>query len=334
MHGPWRPRISGVGVACLDYLFVAPRAERGGQAWLGDHLIQGGGLIGTALTAAARLGAETEIWTWVGDDEEGRQVIAGLRREGVDVSAVERIAGARTPVSFIHVDENDGERTIFHDGLRRSRSDAATPDLLPAAPKVDPGLELPGARASKLKERPLSCDVLLVDAVYVEASQIAAARAWDADIPVVGDFCPSPGLEELTRNVTALIASAGPVDRAMPNATREQQLNALARGGPDFVTITAGSEGAYYLERGEVKCQPSFMVDVIDTTGAGDVFHGAFAYALARHWPPEQAVEFASAAAALSCRALGGRTAAPTLEETVTLLRQQGSDRWLRIEGG
>jgi sulfofructose kinase len=306
MHGPRTPGIVGVGIACLDYLFLAPWAEVGGHAQLEAHLIQGGGLIGTGLVAAARLGAQTEIWTWVGDDDRGRQIVSGLADEGVDVGHVEVIAGVRQPVSFVHVQAGRGERTIYH----------------------GPRLEVPPRMIAALSDRPLSCDVLLVDSVWPDASVIAARRARAAGIPVVGDLYPYPGLAELAREVTALAVPAGAADRSMPDLSREAQLHHLASMCSGTAAITCGSEGCYYLDAGVVKHQPAFPVEVVDTTGAGDVFHGALAYAVGRRWTIAQSIEFASAAGALSCRALGGRTAAPTLNEVLTLLKAKGSAVW------
>jgi sulfofructose kinase len=301
-----KPRIIGVGIACLDYLFVAPWAEHGGQAQLEAHLIQGGGLIGTGLVAAARLGAQTRIWTWVGDDNEGRQIIAGLANEGVAVAHAEIIDGARQPVSFIHVEAGRGERTIYH----------------------GPRLEIPPQMIAALHDRPLSCDALLVDGVWPNASVIAARRARSAGIPVVGDFYPYPGLGELACEITALAVPAGAADRSMPSLSREDQLLRLASMCAGTPAITCGSEGCHYLDKGVVKHQPAFPTEVVDTTGAGDVFHGALAYALGRQWPIAQSIELASAAGALSCRALGGRTAAPTLAEVLALLKAKGSAVW------
>lgn len=300
------PRVLGVGIACLDYLFVAPWAEHGGYARLEAHLIQGGGLVGSGLVAAARLGAQAEIWTWVGDDDEGRQVARGLRDEGVDVAHAQVIAGARQPVSFVHVEAGRGERTIYH----------------------GPRLSIPPHMIAALHDRPLSCDALLVDAVWPNASVIVARRARTAGVPVVGDFYPHTEEADLAREVTALAVPAEAADRSMPGLAREAQLRELAGTCAGFVAITAGSDGCYYLDAGHVRHQPAFRVEVVDTTGAGDVFHGALAYALARGWPVTQSVEFASAAAALSCRALGGRTAAPTFAEALAVLRAEGSSAW------
>ena len=88
------PRIVGLGVACLDYLFKAPHARPGGQAALSDDAVEGGGLEATALVVTARLGAQTKMRTWVGDDDECRLVLSGFERDGVDTSAVTAVPGA------------------------------------------------------------------------------------------------------------------------------------------------------------------------------------------------------------------------------------------------
>jgi sulfofructose kinase len=110
--------------------------------------------------------------------------------------------------------------------------------------------------------------------------------------------------------------------------SHREELETLQSLGPEFPAITGGSEGCWHLDGGKVAHQPAFSVDVVDTTGAGDVFHGAFAYGLGRRWESGRSVEFAAAVAALSCRALGGRAAIPDLEEALTFLRHHGSETW------
>ena len=291
------PRVVGLGVACLDYLFVAEGVERGAQARLVDYAVEGGGLVGTALVAAARLGARVEIVSWVGDDEAGRLVVEGLEAEGVDTSGVEVIRGGRTGVSFVRVEAGTGERTIHH---RR-------------------GSPPPAEQVEKVAGLDIRAEAVLVDGVWPEASVGFARRAREAGTPVVGDFCPRAGLEELAALVTALIVPKSCGEGL--GASWEARLGALARYGPEFVGITAGEDGCHFLVRGEAKVQPAFAVEVVDTTGAGDVFHGAFAYGLAAGWGYERCVEFAAATAALSCRALGGRTGIPARQEVDRLLR-------------
>ena len=306
VSGSARPRVVGVGIACLDYLFVASRARPGGQGEVRERLIEGGGLVGTALVAAARLGARAEIVTWVGDDAEGELVLGGLREAGVDTRGAEVIAGARTPVSFVHVEEGSGERTIYH------------------GPRLEVGAERMGAAGG----RSLSCEVLLVDGVWPAASTAAARRAREAGIPVVGDFCPGEETRELAGLVSHLIVSGGCAEGLAGGGSWEERLGRLAEMGPEFVAITAGAEGCHYVAAGKVAHQPAFAVEVVDTTGAGDVFHGAFGYGLGRGWPAARVVEFASAVAGLSCGALGGRKAIPSLEEAVGLLGEQGAEGW------
>ena len=303
---PGTPRVVGLGVATLDYLFLSPAAAPGGQAGLREYAIEGGGLVATAVVTAARLGAATELRTWIGDDDAGEAVLAGLRAEGVDTSRVEVIPGERTAVAFIHVEEGTGERTIYFAGC----------------PQVTP------AQQARMAQGPRECDAVVVDSVWPEASAALAWRARERGTPVVGDFCPEGDLIALAGLMTALIVPRAGAERLAPGASWEDRLRVLAHTGAEFVAITAGAEGCHFLEAGNACHQPAFSVPVVDTTGAGDVFHGAFAYALARQWPVARAVEFASAVAALSCRALGGRKAIPSYQEAAEFLRERGSGRW------
>jgi sulfofructose kinase len=293
------PRIVGLGVACLDYLFRAPLARPGSESPVSESVAEGGGLVATALVAAARLGARTEIRTWIGDDEEGRLVLAGLEIEGIDVTRVRTVPGARTPVSFIHVAEASGDRTIYH---RR-------------------GPRPPTQGVSEAVGIQPQYDAALVDAVWPEASLPFARAARKAGIPVVADFCPQHGLQELAASVDALIVPKVCALGLSPRGDWKTRLEALANLGPSIAVITAGAEGCYYLDQGDLVHQPPFPVEVVDTTGAGDVFHGAFAYGLAAHLRLPECIRLASAVAALSCRALGGRPAIPTYQEASEFLR-------------
>ena len=294
------PRIVGLGVACLDYLFKAPHARSGGQAALTDYAVEGGGIIATALVAAAQLGAQTQLRTWIGDDDKGRLVLSGLEQYQVDTGAVTIVPGARTAVSFVHVTETTGERTIYH-----RRGPAPTHAQLSAAAMLEGDYH-----------------AALVDGVWPEASLAFSHQARTAGIPVVADFCPHERLRELAAAVDALIVPRACAQRLVPAGDWIDRLRALRKLGPATVVITAGAAGCYYLNQDEAVHQPAFQVDVVDTTGAGDVFHGAFAYGLAARLPLRRCIQLASAAAALSCRALGGRLAIPTHKEVSEYLRR------------
>ena len=304
MHSD-EPRIVGLGIACLDHVFVTSQTRGAGQGELLSHVTEGGGLVATALAAAARLGARAQIITWVGDDEAGSAVLKGLQDEGIDVSLAAVVPGGETAVSFVQVEADTGERTIYH---KR-------------------GVEAEATQAKEALRLLQQADVALVDGVWPRASLPFSRRMKELGIPVVGDFCPDPARRELAWLADALIVSQECSQRLFPEGSWETRLRGLAAKGPTFVGITAGEEGCYWLSDGEPHHHQAFHVEVVDTTGAGDVFHGAFAYGLAREWGYERCVEFASAAAALSCRVLGGRKGMPTLREVERMMARGASEQ-------
>jgi sulfofructose kinase len=301
------PSIIAVGLVCLDHL-ARIRAERARGYWpIEDYLAQGGGLTATAAVAAARLGAQVEFWTRVGDDFTGRFLLDELRGEGVGVSSSVVVAGATSPVSLVHVDAGSGERTIYHFPGR----------LLDA-----PAGGLPYARIA-------GAACLLLDDWWRPAAQHAAEAACAAGVPVVADLFPNHANADLVARVSHLVVAKAHFDAASP-ASPADLLRRLHGLGPRVVALTMGAEGCWYSDGAAVGHAPAFQVEpVVDTTGAGDVFHGAFGYALARGWDLDAVVEFASAVAALKCRKLGGRTGIPTLPEALGFLRAQGAGpRW------
>jgi len=290
-------------------------------------VIQGGGLTATAAVAMARLGAQVRLLTRVGDDDIGRRVFDELRNEGIDLSGSVVVPGAATPCSMVMVDPDTGDRTIYH-------FSGAGLDCEKWEPEV-------GFVASSR--------ALVVDAFWREAALAAAKAARAAGVSVVADFAPGADVEELAGLVGVFIvpeswcaARAGPgagpespgsLGAAVGALTRgaqdcEQALRLLHSYGASIAVITAGRLGCWYSSASESGHCPAFEVEVIDTTGAGDVFHGAFAYALARQWEVSRCVEFASAVAALKCRALGGRAGIPNLGETLDFLRAHGQLDW------
>jgi len=300
------PRIAGAGVCCLDHIFVAPQIPWGGTAPVEEYRVQGGGLVGTALVAAARLGASCFLFSFLSHDEVGAQVASELAAEGIKLDGVAGIPEGSSPFSFIHVDSRSGERTIFHRpaaGLER----ALLPDL----------------------ELIAGCDVLLVDDYYPELALAAARRARRSGTRVVADLtvnlnkCP-----ELFREIDVLIAPRAFAAQLGHGDDLEEALRAIHRLGPPTAMITLGREG-YFYSSPEVRGRGrAFKVAAVDTTGAGDAFHGAFAYGLARRWELLRCAEFAAAVAAIKCTKPGGRTGLPTLSQTIHFLRRNGRLDW------
>jgi len=297
-----RPYIVGFGIACIDYIVVSPRVEHGGHTHVTELAVHGGGLTGTAIVAAARLGARTRMLGRLGDDDIGDQVVAGLQADGVDASGLIRVPGGRSLVSVVIVDQDTAERTIY------CRSDVGTdcsPDL------IDLGA-LKGA------------DALVLDAHWADGARAVARRAGELGVPIVCDINPKP------ENVDIISLCDYPIVNrasALKFAGTDDHFEALERIralGPKAAVITCGPDGAYYSDGVDRDHMPAFRIDAVDTTGAGDVFHGAFAFGLTQGWELREVVRFASAVSAIKCTRLGGRAGIPTFDQTMEFLKSRG----------
>ena len=300
------PRIAGAGICCLDRLFVSRRPAWGEITPVDEVRVQGGGLTATALVAAARLGDEGLLLSYLGRDETGDIVASELEAEGIDLAGVVRAGGVRSPFSFIHVDRETGERTIFHHHARGTE-EAGFPDLSPIA----------------------ACDALLVDDYYPRLARAAAEFAARAGVPVVADVVSDLDRDlGFLRFADVLIAPRKFASRLGRADDLDAALEAIHALGPATAVITLGAEGWVYSARGAKGRGRAFEVEVVDTTGAGDAFHGAFAHGLARKWSVDRAAEFAAAVAALKCGRIGGRTGLPSLAATLEFLRARGRLDW------
>ena len=299
------PHIAGAGVCCLDHIVIAPQIAWGESTHVSNYFAQGGGLVATALVACARLGARCDLFSLVGDDQVGDQIVAELVAEGVATAGVMRIEGS-SPFSLIHVDEHSGERTIFH--------------------RTGRGLEWhPGAHDLRAIGK---CDVLLIDHVYPALALAAADEARAHGVPVVADVMPSARNAELLRRVDVLIAPRHFARAIGCKGDLDAALDAIHELGPTTAVITLGADGWVSSDSSGRGRGSAFQVEVVDTTGAGDVFHGAFAYGLARGWDTARCAEFASAVAAIKCTKPGGRTGLPSLAQAVAFLRERSRLDW------
>lgn len=297
--------IIGIGLAVLDHLMLVPDfPSREGVIASSQYKVQGGGMVATALVAAQRLGGLTEFWGRVGDDENGQNLLDELKASALNISQVQVVPGGRTGVCFVMVKMGTGERSFVVHSQRNLFVDLST-------------LNLDRIRKAK---------VLLVDASWIEAAQQAAHYAKAHGIPVVVDIHDhsQPSLELLgladyaiiPRQLADVLASKGDYSSALKD---------LRARNVKYPIVTLGRDGCTYLYQEKIFRQPAFQVEAIDTTGAGDVFHGAFCYALVRGLVLPEAVTFASAVAALACTKLGGRSGIPTYEQTIRFMMDQGS---------
>jgi len=307
--------VIGVGQSSLDRVcLLGGPPPLGGKTALLDSLDLPGGQIATAMLACARLGLRAAYVGSVGDDSAADVVLAPLARAGVDLRGVKRVAHAPTRSATILVDSRTGERTIL--GYRDPRLALAPADL-------EPG---PIERAGCLH----------LDAVDPEASRFAAEIARRAGVPVVLDADGTgPGLEKLLANVDFPIVSRGLAEAMGGRGGLRAALGELCALGARLAVVTLGEHGALARRGERVIESPAFRVDVRDTTGAGDVFHAAFAWGLLEGLGVEPILRAANAAAAISCRALGAQGALPTRAELEAFLRAQRPGPWREpVNGG
>jgi sugar/nucleoside kinase (ribokinase family) len=301
-------KILGVGDCVLDYLFRCSQPPKGGSVRVPEYKVEGGGLTATAVVTCARLGAKGELISRLGDDDTAQEIIKELEQEGVETSRMIRIPGMRSNVSFIHVDIETGERTIFYY----------------RDPNIDP---LNGVPDSFLLD---DTSALLVDDTWMPAAVKASQVAKENGIPIIADLKPCDHNLELVELVDILIAPFH-FARSHMNGDIPKALSTILAMGTKLAIITAGKDGCWYSDGQNTGHVKAFDIEVVDTTGAGDVFHGAFAVAMGLGLDIESRLEFASAASALKCRKLGGRSGIPTLHETLKFLSENGSTLWSNI---
>jgi sugar/nucleoside kinase (ribokinase family) len=287
--------VLGLGCTAVDdllYVAAYPAADTKVQVRRRER--QCGGLTATALVAAARLGSRCAFAGVLGDDDGSRFVRDCLGREGIDLSHLVHRAGARPIHSLIIVDETQRTRTILYD---LTGSVGADPNLPP--PEV--------VRAAR---------VLLVDHYGIEGMVRAARIARAAGVAVVADLERNdwPGFGELLALVDHVIVSEAFAARLTGATHPLQAVERLWNDTRQAVVVTAGEQGCWYRGAGEpgaVVQHPAFPIDVVDTTGCGDVFHGAYASALARGHSLPDRVRFATAAAALKAMRPGAQAGIP-----------------------
>ena len=291
----------GVGECSLDELLrVEALPAPGGKARVVEWRELPGGQVATAVLAAARLGLRTAYAGALGDDGRAEQVLAPLREAGVDLSRVACVCGARTRTAVILVERDSGERSVL------GHRDARLAEARPALARLD-------LAATRL---------LLLDATDLALATTLAERARAEGVPVLLDLdAPAQGFERLLAAVDFPIVSQG--FAAAAYGSPPSALARLAALGARLPVVTLGAAGAMAQLGGRVLMSPAFAVEAVDTTGAGDVFHGAFAWGLLQGFGAEELLHVANAAAALACRELGAQGALPNPERLRALLGER-----------
>jgi len=293
--------VVGVGLNATDTLLLLPKFPAyAGKVPFESEILSPGGQVASAMVACARLGLRVKYIGTLGDDERGRIQMESLRESGIDLADVEVRENCPNQTAYILIDQATGERTVLW----------KRPDCLRLAPE-------------SITPEKIACARLLhIDGHDTPAVARAAEIARRHEIPVTVDVDTIyHGFDQVLPNVDYLVASSEfPVQwtnerdpfKALETIRREYRMRVAA--------MTLGAHGALALCDEGFVYSPAFVVNCVDTTGAGDVFHGAFCYAVLKGMSTRDTLEFSNAMAALNCTALGARGRVGTVEQAKALM--------------
>jgi sulfofructose kinase len=303
-----RVRIFGLGGVTLDEVhWVQGRVEPDEVCYIRKSHSKVGGMVATALIAAARLGAEVQFAGAVGDDDQGSRIRSGLDSEGVDTSLMQVIPGESSSFSVVLNALDHRYRTIAN----------------------QKGVQIRERLPLDVSDAPGSADCCHLDGFWIESALEVAKAAKAAGVPVTLDVSQNQNDPRFDR----LIGMADyfvPSERAAAKLSGASRVEDMARRflamGCDTVVITRGAGGVFAMDRrGSDLSIPAFPVEVSDTNGAGDTFHGALAFGVTQGWNLPGLLRFASAVAAIKCRSREpGNGGLPRLSDVLTFFEKHG----------
>jgi sugar/nucleoside kinase (ribokinase family) len=283
----------GVGLATVDLMCEVPHAELR-LLEMSVFSMQGGGSVANILSVLSMLGVKGRYFGRVGADEFGSFIERSLKQLDIDTSLLAKEKGKVSPVSVIQIDEQSRRRKIL-----RSRG-----NVTPMTVADLPNSLLDGA------------SLVCMDGTQPALQAAVAERARSKKITVLLNASQlSGGMGELLALSDIVVGSERFANEFAPSDELSDSLREITRLGPRVAVLTMGKAGAIALEGDKLVQQDAIDVPVTDTTGAGDAFCGAFAYAQLKGWPLERALPFANASAGLACRSLGSRAGLATLDE-------------------
>ena len=303
----------GIGLNATDTLLIVPEfPPYAGKVPFKRELLSPGGQVATAIVTCARLGLRTKYCGTIGDDLRGQIQRESLEGTGVDTSGLIVRSNCPNQTAYILIDERSGERTVLWQRapcLRLEASEIEEDDIINAR-------------------------MLHIDGFDIEAASLGAKLARRHGVPVSLDVDSIyEGFGEVLKSVDYLIAGSNWPAKWTGESDPFRALEQLQREyGFTVAAMTLGDHGALALQNGSWFYSPAFHVTCQDTTGAGDVFHGAFCYAILSGRPMDQVLEFSNAAAALNCTAIGARGHIPVLDEIESLIATAAASKMPRRE--
>ncbi len=298
--------VVGLGQCCVDYLALVERYPYVNEKSEVNKLtIQGGGPVATAMVTLSRLGVSTSFIGKISDDYFGTLIQDSLTVEHVNIDHIVVEKGGRSQVSFIVIEKETGKRTIF---WTKPTVASLSPDEIN-------------------KDIIRNARVLHLDELMIEGSLEAARCAKDAGVTVVVDAGSlREGSLELIKMADYVITSEVFAKQYYSNNyDAKTAAMELLKMGSRAVVVTLGDKGSITVSKESYFYQPAFKIKAVDTTGCGDVFHGAFIFGLIQRWDLKETIRFASATAALKCRNIGGRTSIPDLREVEEFLENENA---------
>jgi sulfofructose kinase len=295
----------GWGMNAVDYLSILdPYPNLDEKVDVVESSIQGGGPVPTAMVTLAKLGAKVAYMGRVGDDAEGKFVKDQLEKEGVNTDYLKMDEKSKTARAFIWVDKKTGKRTVALDKTRLKETPISELKFLNSI----------STRFLHIDARESQVNIFLAK----WAKKLGAKVCLD-----VGSL--RSGVESVFLWVDHLIVSKRFACGITKSSDPSSACKELMGKGFEIVVVTIGEDGCICgsCQRREENIfhSPGFPVKVVDTTGAGDVFHGAFIYGLLKKWNLRKTAEFANACAAMKCRKLGGRAGIPSLVEAKDFIK-------------
>jgi sulfofructose kinase len=280
--------VVGVGLNATDTMLIVPHFPAyAGKVPFQEEFLCPGGQVASAMVACARLGLRTKYIGAIGDDDRGRIQIESLQGTGINLDHIQLRRNCPNQSAYIIIDRSTGERTVLwrrHDCLR-----------------IDP---------AQISADQITCARLLhIDGHDTAAVAHAAALARRHGIPVTVDVDTIyHGFDQVLLNIDYLVASSEfPTAWTGVNDPFRALETIQDEYGMKVAAMTLGAHGSLARVNGQFYYSPAFVVNCVDTTGAGDVFHGAFCYAVLQGMPMQDVLEFSNAMAALNCTELGAR---------------------------
>lgn len=292
--------IVALGFCSNDYLALLPEIPIDSKVQILEHLVQGGGPAATAAVAAARLGKKSAFISIVGDDDPGKTIIRDLEKEGVCTCGMKIRTNCSSAIAYCWVDKNNGNRSV-------AWSRGNLPEL--EADEVD-------------LEMIANARILHLDGHNPKAALAAAKFARQHGVKVSIDAGTlRDGVKEILEYVDILIASELFARQYSEMDDLDKAIYKLAETGAETVGVTMGRNGSMTFQDGRLVRCPAFPIVPVDTTGAGDVYHGAYCVKYLETQDPMECMRFAAAVSALKCLKTGGRTGIPSRDEVDEFLR-------------